>query len=112
MVASMSYGLLHRWTTSARSSVVDQRHGPARRTFQVSDIEKGWLVLDNGGQRLGTVAGSDDDVVSVSRGFLSPRLLIPRTAIKEVHEGVLRLNVSAAWIETRGWDGPRRRTGR
>ena len=108
----MSYGLLHRWTTSARSSVVDQRRGPARRTFQVTDIERGWLVLDNGGQRLGTVTGCDDDVVGVSRGFLSPRLLVPRTAIHEVHEGIIRLNVSTAWIETRGWDRPGRRTGR
>jgi hypothetical protein len=43
----MSYGLLRRWSSSARSSIVGGRNGPPRRIFRFADIERGWLVVDS-----------------------------------------------------------------
>lgn len=108
----MSYGLLQRWRPSTRSPIVGGRAGPRRRTFRSADIERGWLVRDCDEVSLGTVLTSTDDLLTVSRGLLSPRLYVPPSAVAEVHEGVVRLNVTSRWIEARGWDRERSRRQR
>jgi len=100
----MSYGFLRRWSASARSSIVVGWNGPPRRTFGFSDIERGWLVQDCDQTALGTVVSSGDTQLTVSRGLLSSRLYLPLSAVAEVHEGVVRLNVASAWVEAQGWD--------
>ncbi len=105
----MSYGLLWRRSASARSSIVGGRDGPPRRTFRFADIERGWLVRDSDGTRLGTVVSSDETLLTVSRGLLSSRLHLPPSAVAEVHEGVVRLNVTSRWVEAQGWEAGRRK---
>jgi hypothetical protein len=100
----MSYGPLRRWTSSARSPTVGGRAGPPRRIFQFADIARGWLVEDSDEASLGTVVSSGETLLTVSRGFLSSRLYLPPSAIAEVHEGVVRLNVTSGWVEAQGWD--------
>jgi len=100
----MSYGLLRRWSTSARSSIVGGWGGPPRRTFRFTDIERGWLVQDSDDTPLGTVVNSGETLLTVSRGLLSSKLYLPRSAVAEVHEGVVRLNVSYQWVQAQGWD--------
>jgi hypothetical protein len=100
----MSYGLLRRWSASARSSIVGGRDGPTRRTFRFADIERGWLVQDSDETPLGRVVSSGETLLTVSRGLLSSRLYLPPSAIAEVHEGVVRLNVTSQWVEAQGWD--------
>ena len=103
---SMSYGLLQRWRPSTRSSVVRERAGSPRRTFTLDDIERGWRVEDSQAVRIGAVASADDSALTVSRGFLAGKLRVPPTAIATVREGVVRLNVTLAWVEAHGWDRP------
>ena len=93
-----------RWRASARSPIVGGRAGPPRRTFRFADIERGWLVQDSDDTRLGTVVSSGETLLTVSRGFLSSKLYLPPSAIAEVHEGVVRLNVTSQWVEAQGWD--------
>ena len=100
----MSYGLLRRWSLSARSPIVGGWHGPPRRTFRFADIERGWLVQDSDQMPLGTVVSSGETLLIVSRGFLSSKLYVPPSAVAEVHEGVVRLNVTCQWVEAQGWD--------
>jgi hypothetical protein len=100
----MSYGLLQRWRASARSSIVGRRDGPPRRTFRFTDIKRGWLVEDSDELLLGTVVRSGDTLLIVSRGLLRSKLFVPPSAVAEVHEGVVRLNVTSQWIEAQGWD--------
>jgi hypothetical protein len=97
---------------SARSSIVGGWSRPPRRTFRFTDIERGWLVCDCDDVRLGTVVNSGEMILTVSRGFLSPRLYLPPSAVAEVHEGRVRLNVSAKWAEVHGWDRAARRKRR
>jgi hypothetical protein len=100
----MSYGPLRRSSTSARSPIVGGRDGPPRRTFRFADIERGWLVEDSDETSLGTVVSSGEILLTVSRGLLSSKLYLPPSAIAEVHEGVVRLNVTSGWVEAQGWD--------
>jgi hypothetical protein len=100
----MSYGLLQRWRASARSAIVGGRDGPPRRTFRFADIKRGWRVEDSDETSLGTVVSSDEILLTVSRGFLSSKLYLPPSAVAEVHEGIVRLNVTSGWVEAQGWD--------
>jgi len=100
----MSYGPLRKWSASARSPIVGGRDGPPRRTFRFADIERGWLVEDSDETPLGTVVSSGETLLTVSRGLLSSTLYLPPSAVAEVHEGVVRLNVTSRWVEAQGWD--------
>jgi hypothetical protein len=94
-----------------RSPSVGGRDGP-RRTFRFADIERGWLVQDSAETPLGTVVSSGETLLAVSRGLLSSKLFVPPSAVTEVHEGVVRLNVTSRWIEAQGWDRARSRKQR
>ena len=47
---------------------------------------------------------SGASLLIVSRGLLSSKLYLPPSAVAEVHEGVVRLNVTSQWVEAQGWD--------
>jgi hypothetical protein len=100
----MSYGPLRRWVASVRSSIVGGRDRPPRRTFRFTDIARGWLVQDSDETPLGTVVSSGETLLTVSRGLLASKLYLPPSAVAEVHEGVVRLNVTSRWVEAQGWD--------
>ena len=100
----MSDGLLQRWRASARSAIVGGRDVPPRRTFRFADIQPGWLVEDSDETSLGTVVSSGEILLTVSRGLLSSKLYLPPSAVAEVHEGIVRLNVTSRWVEAQGWD--------
>ncbi len=87
-----------------RSSIVGGWDGPPRRTFRFADIERGWRVQDSDEAPLGTVVSSGGTLLTVSRGLLSSKLYLPPSAVAEVHEGVVRLNVTSRWVEAQGWD--------
>lgn len=96
----MSYGFLQRWRPSSRSAVIPAG-GPARRTFALGDVKPGWVVRDDREQRVGTVVASGPDSLQVERGIWRARLVVPLSAIHEVHEGELILNVSRKALELR-----------
>jgi hypothetical protein len=54
---------------------------------------------------------SGEILLTVSRGFLFSKLYLPPSAVAEVHEGVVRLNVTSRRVEAQGWDraGSRKR---
>ena len=100
----MSYGLLQRWRASARSLIVGGRDGLPRRTFRFADIERGWRVQDSDETSLGTVVSSGEILLTVSHGLLSSKLYLPPSAVAEVHEGIVRLNVTSEWVKAQGWN--------
>jgi hypothetical protein len=108
----MSHGPLRRWSGSARSPSVGGLDGPPRRTFRFADIARGWLVEDSDEMPLGRVVSSGEIILTVSRGLLSSKLYLPPSAVAEVHEGVVRLNVTSRWVEAQGWDRAGSRKGR
>jgi hypothetical protein len=107
----VSYGFLHRWTESARSSVVRPSR-PFRRVVGRAEIEPGWLVADVNGQGVGKVRGREGDFIAVSRGLGRSPLYVPLTAIAEVRDGTIRLNLSASSMGDRRWSEKPRSAGR
>lgn len=93
--------LLRIVRTGKRSPIIG---GPPRRTFRFADIERGWLVEDCDEVPLGSVISSGATLLTVSRGLLSSKRYLPPSAIAEVREGVVRLNVTSQWVEAQGWD--------
>ncbi len=92
--------------------LIEEGRLPApRRSFRLEDIGRGWRVVDNRDDEVGTVEDVREGYVSVHRGFLSPRLYVPVSAIGEVREGVVALNVPATWIRDMGWTRPPRDAG-
>jgi hypothetical protein len=102
----MSFGPFRRWGASAPLPIVDGRDGLPRRIFRFADIARGWRVEDSEETALGTVVSSGEILLTVSRGFLSSKLYLPPSAVAEVHEGLVRLNVTSQWVEAQGWDRP------
>jgi len=100
----MSYGPVRGAGAPGRLPVVGGRDGPPRRTFRFADIERGWLVEDCDETPLGKVVSSGEILLTVSRGMWSSKLYLPPSAVAEVHEGVVRLNVTSRWVEAQGWD--------
>lgn len=98
----MSYGFLHRWTESARSSIVPVRSRP-RRVFGAAEIEPGWPVVDADGESVGQVEGLEGEFLTVSRGFGHSRLYVALPGVAEVREGIVRLNLTLASIEVSHW---------
>lgn len=98
----MSYGFLQRWRRSTRTAVVREEPRPPRRVYRLADIERGWVVRDIEGRRIGTIVRSGNESLTISRGFLAGSLTVPSTTVAQVHEGGLTLNVSLAWIHSRG----------
>ncbi len=90
---------------AARAPIVGGPIEP-RRTFRFVDLERGWLVSDSEDVRLGTIAEVGEATLVVARGLLQARLYVPASAVGDVHEGRVRLNVSGPWIVAQGWDRP------
>jgi hypothetical protein len=107
----VSYGLLHRWTESSRSSVVRTSRS-RRRVFGLAEIERGWLVVDVDGRRVGTVKGREGDFLAVSRGLARSPLYVPLTAVREVREGTVTLSLTAIAIGESRWSEKPRPTSR
>jgi len=103
-VTPMSCGPLRRWSAWARSLIVGGRDGPPRRTFRFADIKRGWRVEDSEETSLGTVVSSGEILLTVSHGLLSSKLYLPPSAVAEVHEGIVRLNVTSEWVKAQGWN--------
>ena len=64
------------------------------------------MVRDVEGRRIGTIGRSGNESLAISRGFLAGSLTVPSTAVAQVHEGGLTLNVSLAWIQASHRRGP------
>ncbi len=103
------------WTTSdaLRDVLVEQgRLPPPQRSFKLDEIEPGWLVYDNERERVGRVTGQAGHYLVVQRQhwrvYLWTRLYIPESAVGEIHEGFVLLNIPRDWVGAMGWGRPPR----
>jgi hypothetical protein len=63
-------------------------------------IQSGWTVWTSDGQELGTVIGTDQDMIHVKKGgLLSKELQVPRSAVGEVETGRVELNITKSEAE-------------
>lgn len=76
--------------------------------MRIADLQPGWDVLTNDGHRLGTVREVGQHFVEVSGGFLSSALYVPASAIGNVENETVYLNLAHGQIDATGWGQPPR----
>jgi len=76
--------------------------------MRIADLQPGWDVVTNDGHRLGTVREVGQHFVEVSGGFLSSVLFVPSSAIANVENETVYLNLAQGEIDATGWGQPPR----
>ena len=72
--------------------------------MRMTDIQPGWAVVGNDGQRLGTVKGVGQNYVLIAPNDL----YVPASAIGNVVDEVIHLNVPTREAGQMGWQQPPR----
>jgi len=72
--------------------------------MRMTDLKPGWPVLGNDGRRLGTIRDVTQNYVFVSTATMSGDLHVPASAIGNVDNGVVHLNLPTADATSMGWD--------
>ncbi len=75
--------------------------------MRMTDLRSGWAVVGNDGGRIGTVEEVGQNYVLTSRRRLAG-LYIPASAIANVEDGVVYLNVTQRDAGSMGWEQPPR----
>lgn len=74
----------------------------------MTDLQAGWAVVGNDGRRLGTVQEAGQNYVLTSRGALTVPLYVPASAIANVENEMVHLNLAKNEAEQMGWEQPPR----
>jgi hypothetical protein len=76
--------------------------------MRMTDLKPGWTVVANDGHRLGTVRDVGQQYVLVSRAGHSSEMFVPASAIANVDDAVVYLNLAKGEAEEMGWEQPPR----
>ena len=76
--------------------------------MRMTDLRSGWVVVGNDGRRLGTVKDVRQNYVVTSRIGLPGEMYVPVSAIANVDNEVVQLNVAQRDAERMGWEQPPR----
>jgi hypothetical protein len=76
--------------------------------MRMTDLKSGWTVVANDGHRLGTILDVGQNFVLVSRAGRSHDLFVPASAIANVDDAVVYLNLAKGDAEEMGWEQPPR----
>jgi hypothetical protein len=74
----------------------------------MADLKRGWAVVGNDGQHVGTVRDVGQNYVHVSTTAMSRGLYIPASAIANVQSEVVHLNVTHRVVGQMDWEQPPR----
>ncbi len=74
----------------------------------MTDLKPGWAVLANDGRRLGSVKDVGQNYVRTSQSGAAGDLYIPASAIANVADGVIHLNLAQNEALNMGWQQPPR----
>jgi hypothetical protein len=76
--------------------------------MRMVDLMPGWAVVGNDGRRVATVRDVGQHYVLVTRGRPASDLYIPASAIANVKDEVVHLNVASSDVGAMGWHEPPR----
>jgi hypothetical protein len=76
--------------------------------MRMTDLKPGWAVLANDGHRLGTIKEVGQNYVRTSPGGASADLFVPASAISNVADGAIHLNLALGEARSMGWQQPPR----
>ena len=76
--------------------------------MRIADLRPGWDVLTNDGHRVGRIRDVGQHFVQVSGGYFSAQLFVPASAIANVEDETVYLNVAEGEVGAMGWRQPPR----
>lgn len=76
--------------------------------MRIADLKPGWHVMTNDGHRLGTIREVGQHYVEVSGGPFSPTRYVPSSAIGNVADETVHLNLAQNEVDGMGWQQPPR----
>ncbi len=76
--------------------------------MRMTDLRAGWPVVSNDGRQLGTIKDVGQNYVQTSQAGRGADMYIPASAIANVEDGVVRLNVASRDASNLGWEQPPR----
>lgn len=76
--------------------------------MRIADLMPGWDVVTNDGHRLGKIKEVGQHFVEVSGGMFSATLYVPASAIGNVDNETVFLNVARGEVDGEGWRQPPR----
>ena len=76
--------------------------------MRIADLKPGWEVVTNDGNRLGKIREVGQHFVEVSGGYFSAELYIPSSAIGNVENETVHLNIAGGQVDAMGWRQPPR----
>lgn len=72
--------------------------------MRMTDLRPGWPVLGNDGRRVGTVREVGQHYILTSRPGFSADLFVPASAVANVVDETVHLNVRQSDVEQMGWE--------
>lgn len=76
--------------------------------MRMAELQPGWAVVGNDGRRLGIVKDVGQHYVLTARGGAGADLYVPASAIANVRDQTVQLNLAKHEAEEMGWEqGPR-----
>ena len=76
--------------------------------MRIGDLQPGWEVLTNDGHRLGRIRAVGQHFVEVSPGHFGATLYVPSSAIGNVEQERVHLNLAHGEVDATGWREPPR----
>ena len=76
--------------------------------MRIADLKPGWTVVTNDGHRLGHVTHVGQHFVEVSGGRFSASLYVPSSAIGNIENETIHLNLAGREVDAMGWQQPPR----
>jgi hypothetical protein len=70
----------------------------------MTDLQPGWAVMGNDGRRVGTIRDVGQNYVLTSRANRGGDLYVPASAIANVRDQTLFLNLARHEAEAMGWE--------
>jgi len=76
--------------------------------MRMADLQPGWAINGNDDRRVGTVKEVGQNYLVASTGALGSSVYIPASAIANVDDSVIYLNVAQRDVAGMGWSAPPR----
>ena len=76
--------------------------------MRIADLKPGWDVVTNDGHRLGRIHEVGQHFIEVPGGLFAGTLYVPSSAIGNIENETVHLNVAQGEVDSMGWQQPPR----
>ena len=75
--------------------------------MRMADLKPGWEVVANDGRHFGTIRSVSQNYLAVSKSAFSAPVYVPASAIGNVDDRVVHLNLAKSEADEMDWQQPR-----